>query len=113
MCCTLTGRARNEAAGRAHRHRDLRRVPGGRGAAIPAKARIGWLAHGDTMPRHFFEEALSRLGWVEGENLTIERRFGGSAGEQESKAAADLVADHPDVIVALGTVDARPILALT
>ena len=79
----------------------------------PAKARIGWLAHGDTMPRHFFEEALARLGWVEGANLTIERRFGGSAGEQESKAAADLVADHPDVIVALGTVDARPILALT
>jgi putative ABC transport system substrate-binding protein len=78
-----------------------------------AHASIGWLAHGDTMPRHFFDEALARLGWVEGANLTIERRFGGSAGDQESKAAADLVASHPDVIVAMGTVDARPILSLT
>jgi putative ABC transport system substrate-binding protein len=78
-----------------------------------AHARIGWLAHGDTMPRHFFDEALARLGWVEGKNLTVERRFAGSAGEQEGSAAAELVAWGPDVIVALGGVDARPVLALT
>jgi len=80
---------------------------------LPAQARIGWLAHGDTMPRHFFDEALARLGWVEGKNLTIERRFAGSAGEQEGRVAAELVAWHPDVIVALGTIDAKPVLALT
>ena len=79
----------------------------------PAQARIGWLAHGDTMPRHFFDEALARLGWIEGKNLTIERRFAGSAGEQEGRAAAELVNWHPDVIVALGTIDAKPVLALT
>jgi hypothetical protein len=29
----------------------------------PAHARVGWLAHGDEMPRHFFDEALAaRLG---------------------------------------------------
>jgi len=79
----------------------------------PANARVGWLAHGDTMPRHFFDEALARLGWVEGKNLVIERRFGGSTGEQIASAAAELVAWRPDVIVALGTIDARPVLALT
>jgi len=57
-----------------------------------ASARLGWLAHGDTMPRHFFDEALARLGWVEGKNLTIERRFAGSAGERLAVDAADLVA---------------------
>ncbi len=65
------------------------------------------------MPRHFFDEALARLGWIEGKNLTIERRFAGSAGEQEGRAAAELVNWHPDVIVALGTIDAKPVLALT
>jgi putative ABC transport system substrate-binding protein len=65
------------------------------------------------MPRHFFDEALARLGWIEGQNLTIKRRFSGSAGEQEGSAAAELVSWQPDVIVALGTVDARPLLALT
>jgi putative ABC transport system substrate-binding protein len=80
---------------------------------LPAHARLGWLAHGDTLPRHFFDEALARLGWVEGRNLTVERRFSGSAGERETGAAAELVAWRPDVIVALGTIDALPVLALT
>jgi putative ABC transport system substrate-binding protein len=79
----------------------------------PAHAHVGWLAHGDTMPRHFFDEALTRLGWVEGKNLSIQRRFGGSAGEKMAQAAAELVAWHPDVIVALGTIDAYPVLELT
>jgi putative ABC transport system substrate-binding protein len=80
---------------------------------VPAAARIGWLAQGDTMPRHFFEEALARLGWIEGRNLTIERRFAGSAGERIAVDAAELVAVHPDGIVAMGGSDALPILALT
>lgn len=76
-------------------------------------ARIGWLAHGDTMPRHFFDDSLARLAWVEGKNLTIERRFATSAGEHESSAAAELITWRPDVIVALGGIDAKPVLALT
>jgi len=78
-----------------------------------ARARVGWLAHGDTMPRHYFDEALARLGWIEGRNLTVERRFAGSAGERVADDAAELVAWHPDVIVALGGIDAKPVLALT
>src|SRR4051794_967858 len=60
-----------------------------------ASARIGWLAHGDTMPRHFFDEALARLGWIEGRNLAVERRFSGSTGERIADDAAELVAWHP------------------
>jgi putative ABC transport system substrate-binding protein len=37
----------------------------------------------------------------------------GSTGEQLAADAAELVSWHPDVIVAMGTVDAYPILALT
>ena len=79
----------------------------------PAHARVGWLAHGDTMPRYLFEEKLAQLGWVEGKNLTIERRFGGSAGSRIAEAAAALVAWRPDGFVAMGAPDARPVMALT
>jgi putative ABC transport system substrate-binding protein len=79
----------------------------------PTHARIGWLAHGDTMPRHYFDDALARLGWIEGKNLIIERRFSGSAGERVAADAAELVAWHPDVIVAMGNPDANPLFALT
>jgi len=79
----------------------------------PSHARVGWLARGDEMPRHLFDEALARLGWVEGKNLSIERRFAGSAGEGVAGAAAELVEWRPDVVVAMGGIDARPVLALT
>jgi len=62
---------------------------------------------------HFFDETLTRLGWVEGKNLEVRRRFSGSAGAEQSSVAADLVAWRPDVIVAAGTIDALPLLALT
>src|SRR5205823_11557090 len=65
------------------------------------------------MPRHFFDEALARLGWIEGKNLTVERRFVGSSGEQVMADAAALVASRPDVIVAMGASDAKPLVAIT
>jgi hypothetical protein len=74
------------------------------------QARLGWLAHGDTLPRHFFDDALAKLGWIEGKNLTIERRFSGVSGEELEVKAAELVAWQPDVIVALGIVDAKPLV---
>ena len=84
-----------------------------RAEQAPRAARIAWLAHGDTMPRHFFDDALAKLGWVEGQNLTVKRRFVGAVGEQLDMAAKELVAWHPDAIVALGTTDAEPLVALT
>lgn len=102
------------------RRRQFLAVLSGLVVAVPAAAqqprsgaRVGWLAHGDAMPRHFFEEALARLGWIEGKNLVLERRFVGSAGERLAADVAELVGLQPDVIVALGLSDARAVLGLT
>ena len=55
----------------------------------PVHARVGWLARGDEMPRRFFEETLARLGWVEGKNLTIERRFAGSDVDRQNSTDSE------------------------
>jgi putative ABC transport system substrate-binding protein len=48
-----------------------------------------------------FSSALHQLGWTEGRNAEIHRRWP-KAGEKARKYAADLVALAPDVIVATG-----------
>src|SRR5262245_46913243 len=45
-----------------------------------------------------FVEGLKNLGWVEGRNLTIDRRF--ARIEQLQSSAADLVGSSPEVILA-------------
>jgi len=50
--------------------------------------------------------ALKELGWVEGQNMTFERRYGESA-EQVKAAAADLVRLKVDVVIAWSTSLAR------
>ncbi len=86
-----------------------------RAAAQEARqsAHIGFIATGDAFPRHHFDNAMRRLGWVEGRNLTVERRVTGESPDRRKAAAAELVAARLDVIVAAGTVDARPLRALT
>jgi hypothetical protein len=39
------------------------------------EARVGWLGRGDTGSWRVFAAILGRLGWVEGKNLAIDRRF--------------------------------------
>ena len=58
-------------------------------------------------------EALARLGWVEGHNLTVERRITGGDPEQRKTAAIELVAANPGVIVAAGIADALTVHAQT
>jgi len=81
------------------------------GAEQPAGvARIGILS--DTVLFSNFEPILAQvwrdLGWVEGHNLVIERRY---AREQEYEVlpslAAELVSLQPDLILAIGTPAAR------
>jgi putative tryptophan/tyrosine transport system substrate-binding protein len=48
-------------------------------------------------------QGLRELGYVEGENLTIEARFIDGAGDRLAALAAELVGLKPDVIVATGT----------
>lgn len=79
----------------------------------PKNAHIGFIVTGERFPRRDFDEAMRRLGWVEGRNLTVERRVTGEDTERRKTAAAELIAAHPDVIVAAGLIDALPVHALT
>jgi putative tryptophan/tyrosine transport system substrate-binding protein len=52
--------------------------------------------------RAFFEE-LSRIGYVEGQNLKVERYSGEGRPEHYAELARHVVTTHPDVILAVGT----------
>ena len=53
-------------------------------------------------------EGLRELGYTEGQNIVIERRFGEADPDRLRKAAAEMVERQLDVIVALSTTAARP-----
>jgi putative ABC transport system substrate-binding protein len=50
-----------------------------------------------------FDNGLEALGYTEGQNIAIERRYGDSKGEQLGELAAELVKLKVDVIVAWST----------
>jgi putative ABC transport system substrate-binding protein len=50
-----------------------------------------------------FREDLRKLGWIEGQNLKIEFRFGAGRPERLAAMAEELVRMKPDVIVAQST----------
>jgi putative tryptophan/tyrosine transport system substrate-binding protein len=58
-------------------------------------------ASGEPFYRAFFEE-LSRLGYVEGQNLGVERYSGDGRTERYAELARDVVNTHPDLILAVG-----------
>jgi putative ABC transport system substrate-binding protein len=69
--------------------------------AQPKVARIGYLGHGGLGPSgEAFKEALRGRGWVEGQNLLIEYRFGGDQYDRLRTLATELVDLKVDVIVA-------------
>src|SRR6185436_19537415 len=53
-------------------------------------------------------DGLANLGYTDGRNITIERRFGESNADRLREAAAELVERQVDVIVAQSTMAARP-----
>src|SRR5712692_172897 len=68
---------------------------------------IGWLGgptreSADAFVREF-QRGLKDLGWVEGQNIVIEWRFGGGRAEQLPDLAAELVRLCVDLIVAPST----------
>src|SRR5262245_38410103 len=71
-------------------------------AQQPAKtARIGYFAFRSPIPADdAFLKGLAELGWIEGQNIVIERRFAGGNVEQLKGSAAELVRLNVDVIVA-------------
>ncbi len=90
-------------------------------AQQPAKIRlIGYLDYGggispsggfapfhDTYRRRPFLEGLRERGWVEGQNVTIERRFAAGHADRLPALAAELVALNVDVILAAATPAAK------
>ena len=85
------------------------------GLCLPATAqqtgkvpRIGFLdpstASGSAVLVEAFRQELSKLGWIDGKNLTIEYRFAENKGiEHLPELAADLVRLKVDLIVATDT----------
>src|SRR6266850_2772426 len=62
--------------------------------------------------RAFFEE-LSRLGYVEGQNLAVERYSGEGRIERYSELAREVVGSHPDLIFAMSGAIALPLKLAT
>jgi len=69
--------------------------------------RIGFLdgstASGSAVLVDAFRQELSKLGWIEGKNITIEYRFGEQKPERVPELAADLVRLKVDLIMVSGT----------
>ena len=68
--------------------------------------RIGFLdastASGSAVLVEAFRQELSKLGWIEGKNITIEYRFAEQKNERLPELAADLVRLKVDLIVVTG-----------
>ena len=65
---------------------------------------IGYLAIRAPLPiDDMFFQGLRSFGWVEGENIVVERRFAGGSEEQLKKFASELVGLGVDVIVAIAS----------
>jgi len=70
--------------------------------------RIGMLSNkssGDAQGREeaaAFAEALKTHGWISGDNVQIDYRWGAGDGERYRTYAAELVAQAPDVLLAVG-----------
>lgn len=75
----------------------------------PSKnARVGYLGSPPTTPMvtagfAAFSSRMRQLGWIEGQNLTIEHRYVYAPGADLATQAAELVKSKVDVIVASGT----------
>jgi putative ABC transport system substrate-binding protein len=105
------------------RRREFISLLGGAAAAWPLAARaqqeahvrlIGWLdGYDERAIKGALQEGLADLGWVEGRNLKIERRFGAGDANRLKTSAGELVALRPDVIVAGGAAPARALQQAT
>jgi putative ABC transport system substrate-binding protein len=60
-----------------------------------------------------FRQELQRLGWVDGQNVRIEARFGEGDTARIRKYAAELIALSPDVILSTGGTSTEQLLHAT
>lgn len=94
------------------RRRDFLSLLGGGAVAWPGLGlaqqarkpkRVGLIANSPLPPVNRFRETLRKLGWVEGENLVIEFRYGEGRDDRFPGFAAELVSMPVDVLVVWGT----------
>src|SRR5262249_61777209 len=75
-----------------------------RGQQMLKAARIGYLAFRSPMSADdSFFQGLRNFGWIEGQNILIERRFAVGNADQLKDSAAELVRLKVDVIVAVAS----------
>ena len=79
-------------AARAQRSSRMKRI-----ALVKPAGKIGDMGADSPVYRVFFEE-LSRLGYVEGQNLVVERYSGEGRTERYADLAREVVNTHPDLI---------------
>src|SRR6266511_213834 len=60
-----------------------------------------------------FLETLQQLGWTEGQNVQVDRRWGGGDADRIRKYAAELATLNPDVILATGAPATQQFLLAT
>src|SRR6266851_4559213 len=87
-------------------------------AQQPAKVpRIGWIwagrSAGNPTEVAGFRQGLKELGYIEGQNVVVEYRFGEDRHDRVADLAADLVQLRPDVLVALGDFTTRAVKSVT
>ena len=105
------------------RRREFILLGGGAAAAWPLAARaqqagkvarIGYLAVRSPMSAdEVFLQGLRELGWIEGQNISIERRFSAGNFDRLKEFAAELVGLKVDVIVAVASAGTQAAKAAT
>ena len=77
-------------------------------AQQPAKVpRVGWIwsgrSAGNPTEAAGFRQGLKELGYIEGQNVVVDYRFGEDRADRLAELAAELVRLRPNVLVAIGT----------
>ena len=70
--------------------------------------RIGFIARGHERFYDALFEGLQELGYTEGRNLTVERRYAGDDTQQFQEFAAEMVRLNVDIIIVVTTPAALP-----
>src|SRR5215213_3299426 len=94
------------------RRREFITVLGGAAAAIPLASaaaqrrafRIGWLVFGDSLGPidQSLKDALVQRGLIEGRNIEIVYRYANGIAARLPELAGELVAQKPDLLLAVG-----------
>jgi putative ABC transport system substrate-binding protein len=87
-------------------------------AQQPAKVwRVGWIwagrSAGNPTEAAGFRQGLKELGYVEGQNIIVDYRFGEGRNDRIADLIAELVQLRPDVLVGLGDLTVRAIKRAT